>query len=178
MNVSGVPNEIYRPCYRLNSSTGKIESGSYNYSALMRNIQKQEAMAKEEIPKIGDKELSESEIEELAKRYDPKNMSQAEYDDFIRFLQEKGVLSNIEANNLGMSRCTVTPGYFESVHLSGALFGKDMHVNTLHDVDGNAIRFAGIMCQWQGVGDVQIRQNAYHKVLGILERMDAIRRQE
>ena len=72
MNVSGVPNEIYRPCYRLNSSTGKIESGSYNYSALMRNIQKQEAMAKEEIPKIGDKELSESEIEELAKRYDPK----------------------------------------------------------------------------------------------------------
>ena len=69
MNVSGVPNEIYRPCYRLNSSTGKIESGS-----------------------------SESEIEELAKRYDPKNMSQAEYDDFIRFLQEKGVLSNIEAS--------------------------------------------------------------------------------
>ncbi|MCG4705568.1 hypothetical protein GKE88_08340 [Flavonifractor plautii] len=55
-------------------------------------------MAKEEIPKIGDKELSESEIEELAKRYDPKNMSQAEYDDFIRFLQEKGVLSNIEAS--------------------------------------------------------------------------------
>ena len=98
MNVSGVPNEIYRPCYRLNSSTGKIESGSYNYSALMRNIQKQEAMAKEEIPKIGDKELPESEIEELAKRYDPKNMSQAEYDDFIRFLQEKGVLSNIEAS--------------------------------------------------------------------------------
>ena len=101
MNILGVSNQVYRPCYKLNDSTGKVESGSYNYSALMENIQKQAAVAKEKMPEIGNKELSEAEIQELAEQFDPKDMTQDEYDKFIQYLQEKGVLSRIETNDLG-----------------------------------------------------------------------------
>lgn len=175
MNILGVSNQVYRPCYKLNDSTGKVESGSYNYSALMENIQKQAAVAKEKMPEIGNKELSEAEIQELAEQFDPKDMTQDEYDKFIQYLQEKGVLSRIETNDLGMSRCTITPGYFEPVYISSTLFGKDMLVGTLSDVGGNAIRYAELMTQWEAPGDLQIKQNAFYKVLGILNEMNTVR---
>lgn len=81
-------------------------------------------------------------------------------------LYKKGVLSQLETNDLEMSRCTITPGYFESAYVSGTFFGRDMFVRTLDHGSGDAIQFAEIMSQSQAGGDNQIRQNAYQKVLG------------
>lgn len=176
MNVTGISNAIYKPCYTLNQTTGEAEVGSYNYTSLMENIQKQIEEAKMNPPEIGDKELSETEIKELAEKYDPQNMSQAEYDEFIRYLEGKGVLSRLETSDLGMSRITIMPGYFEPAYMWTSSSGMGSSVHSLSDVGGNALQFAQIMTKWEVPGSsVQIRQGAYSKVLGILNQMNAAR---
>ena len=176
MNVTGSSDPIYLPCIRLNQKTGEAEFGTYDYTALMEKIQKQIEEAKVNPPEIGNQTLSEAEIQELAKRYDPQNMTQDEYDEFIRYLQEKGVLSGLETSDLGMSRVTIVPGYFEPAYLwtSPSSVGSDVH--SLNDVGGNALQFAQIMTRWKVPdSDVQIRQGAYSKVLEILNQMNAAR---
>lgn len=177
MNVSEVSNPIYAPCYQLNKTTGEAEVGTYNFTALMETIQKQIEEAKVNPPEIGNQTLSEAEIKELADKYDPNHMSQTQYDAFIRTLQEKGVLSQLETSDLGMSCVRIVPGYFEPAYRTSTLLGRDLHVNTLNDVNGDAIRFAEIMSQWQSCGKYQIKQNAFQKVLGILNQMNAARAQ-
>lgn len=177
MNVSSASNPVYAPCYWLNQTTGKVEAGTYNYSDFMEKVQKQIEEAKTNPPEIGDQTLSESEIKELADKYDPNHMSQTQYDSFIRYLQEKGVLSQLETSDLGMSCVRIVPGYFEPAYRTSNLFGSDMYVNTLNDVHGDAVRFAEIMSQWQSCGTYQIKQNAFQKVLGILNQMNAVREQ-
>lgn len=177
MNVAGISNTaVYKPCYMLNQTTGEVEVGSYNYTSLMENIQKQIEEAKLNPPKIGNEELSEAEIEELAEKYDPQNMSQSEYDEFIQYLEEKGVLSRLETSDLGMSRITIMPGYFEPAYIWASSSGMGSSVHTLSDVGGNALQFAQIMTKWEVPGSsVQIRQGAYSKVLEILNQMNAAR---
>ena len=177
MNTSGISDPIYAPCYQLNKTTGEVETGTYNFTALMEKIQKQIEEAKVNPPEIGNKTLSESELKELAGKFDPHHMSQMQYDAFICSLQEKGILSRLETSDLGMSRVTIVPGYFEPAYTSSTLSGGDVFVHTLDDVNGDAIRFAQIMSQWQSCGDNQIKQNAYQKVLGILNQMNAVRTQ-
>lgn len=89
MNIFGISNPIYAPCYQLNKTTGEVEVSTYNYTALMEKIQKQIEEAKVNPPEIGNKTLYESEIKELAGKYDPNNMSQVEYDAFICSLQKR-----------------------------------------------------------------------------------------
>ena len=103
-------------------------------------------------------------------------MSHAEYDVFIRYLEGKGVLSRLETSDLGMSRITIVPGYFEPDYIWTSSSGMGSSARSLGDVGGNALRFAQIMSQW-AVPDssVQIRQGAYSKVLGILNQMNAVR---
>lgn len=176
MNVTGVSTPIYAPCYQLNQTTGELEVGAYNYAALMEKIQEQIEEAKVNPPEIGDQTLSESEIQELAKKYDPQDMTQDEYDEFIRYLQEKGVLSQLETSDLGMSRITIVPGYFEPAYIWTSSSSIGSSVRSLGDVDGNAIRYAELMTMWEAPGNaLQIRQNAFYKVLGILNQMDAAR---
>lgn len=177
MNVSGASNPVYAPCYRLNQTTGKVESGTYNCSAFLEKVQKQIEEAKTNPPEVGNQTLSDAEIKELADKYDPNNMSQTQYDSFIRYLQEKGVLSRLETSDLGMSCVRIVPGYFEPAYTSSTLSGRDVFVHTLDDVHGDAIRFAQIMSQWQSCGDYHIKENAYQKVLGILNQMNAAREQ-
>ena len=144
MNVTGVSTPIYAPCYQLNQTTGELEVGAYNYTALMEKIQEQIEEAKVNPPEIGDQTLSESEIQELAKKYDPQDMTQDEYDEFIRYLQEKGVLSQLETSDLGMSRITIVPGYFEPAYIWTSSSSIGSSVRSLGDVDGNAIRYAAV----------------------------------
>lgn len=103
-------------------------------------------------------------------------MSQAEYDEFIRYLEKKGVLSRLETSDLGMSRITIVPGYFEPAYIWTSSSGMGSSVRSLRDVGGNALQFAQIMSQW-AVPDssLQIRQGAYSKVLEILNQMNAVR---
>ena len=176
MNVTGGSEAIYVPCIWLNPTTQKAEVGTYNYTAFMEKMQKQAEQAKEKPPELGEQTLSEAEIQELAEKYDPQNMSQAEYDEFIRYLEGKGVLSRLETSDLGMSRITIVPGYFEPAYIWTSSSGMGSSARSLGDVGGNALRFAQIMSQW-AVPDssVQIRQGAYSKVLGILNQMNAVR---
>ena len=164
------------PCIWLNPTTQKTEVGTYNYTVLMEKFQKQVEQAKRNPPELGDQTLSEAEIQALAEKYDPQSMSQAEYDEFIRYLEDKGVLSRLETSDLGMSRITIVPGYFEPAYIWTSSSSMGSSVRSLSDVGGNALQFAQIMSQWV-VPDssVQIRQGAYSKVLEILNQMNAVR---
>ena len=119
MNVRGVSEGIYLPCIWLNPTTQKAEVGTYSYTALMEKFQKQVEQVQGKPPELGNQTLSEAEIQALAEKYDPQNMSQAEYDEFIRYKKKKGVLSRLETSDLGMSRITIVPGYFEPAYISG-----------------------------------------------------------
>lgn len=176
VNVTGVSDPTYLPCVWLNPTTQKAEFSTYNYTALMEKFQKQVEEAKWNPPELGDQTLSEAEIQALAKKYDPKNMSQAEYDEFIQYLEGKGVLSRLETSDLGMSRITIVPGYFETAYIWTSSSSMGSSVHSLSDVGGNALQFAQIMSKWE-VPDssVQIRKGAYSKVLGILNQMNAVR---
>lgn len=176
MNVTGGSEGIYLPCIWLNPTTQKAEVGTYNYTALMEKFQKQIAQAKLNPPELGNQTLSEADIQALAEKYDPQNMSQVEYDEFIRYLEGKGVLSRLETSDLGMSRITIVPGYSEPAYIWTSPSSMGSSVRSLSDVGGNALQFAQIMSKWE-VPDssVQIRQGAYSKVLGILNQMNMVR---
>ena len=103
-------------------------------------------------------------------------MSQAEYDEFIRYLEGKGVLSRLETSDLGMSRITIVPGYFDPAYIWTSSSGMGSSVRSLSDVGGNALQFAQIMSKWEVPNSsVQIRQGAYSKVLEILNQMNVAR---
>lgn len=176
VNVTGGSEAVYYPCIWLNPTTKKAEYGTYNYRALMEKFQQQVEQAKWNPPELGDQTLSEADIQALAKKYDPQNMSQAEYDEFIQYLEGKGVLSRLETSDLGMSRITIVPGYSEPAYIWTSSSSMGSSVRSLSDIDGNALQFAQIMSKWE-VPDssVQIRQGAYSKVLGILNQMNAVR---
>ena len=176
MNVTGGAEGIYLPCIWLNPTMQKAEVGTYSYTALMEKFQKQVEQVQGKPPELGNQTLSEAEIQALAEKYDPQNMSQAEYDEFIRYLEKKGVLSRLETSDLGMSRITIVPGYFEPAYIWTSSSGMGSSVRSLRDVGGNALQFAQIMSQW-AVPDssLQIRQGAYSKVLEILNQMNAVR---
>lgn len=176
MNVTGGAEGIYLPCIWLNPTAQKAEVGTYSYTALMEKFQKQVEQVQGKPPELGNQTLSEAEIQALAEKYDPQNMSQAEYDEFIRYLEKKYVLSRLETSDLGMSRITIVPGYFEPAYIWTSSSSMGSSVRSLRDVGGNALQFAQIMSQWV-VPDssLQIRQGAYSKVLEILNQMNAVR---
>lgn len=168
--VSG-PN---RACYYLNPTTKKLELGTYDESAVMEKLQKRVEELKQN--PVGQNTLTNEEIQELAKKYDPQNMAQKEYDSFIRYLEEKGVLSQLESSDIGMSVRYIIPGLSESVHIWTSSSHIGTGINTLDDVNGNALLFAQAMTQWEVPGSsVQIKQGAYAKVLRILDQMNTAR---
>lgn len=163
--------------YYLNPTTKKVELSdkTIDYDAVMKKAQEQ----LEELKKnpVGKNTLTDAEINELAQKYDPQNMTQKEYDNFIRYLEEKGVLSKLETCDIGMSFTRIIPGYnglTESVLTEGNQWAA--RINTLTDTKGNALQFAQAKSQWQGLGySGQIQQGAYSKVLDILNQMNAAR---
>lgn len=163
--------------YYLNPTTQKMEltDKTVDYDAVMKTAQEQfEEMKKNP---VGKNTLTDAEINELAQKYDPQNMTQKEYDSFIGYLEEKGVLSKLETCDIGMSFTRIIPGYngmTEAVLTQGSQWAPK--INTLTDTKGNALQFAQAKSQWQTLGYAgQIQQGAYSKVLDILEQMDAAR---
>lgn len=173
MNTAEVSNSL-RPCYYVNSATKKLESGSYDAAAMMATIQ-QRADQLQKNP-VGQNTLTQEEIQQLAKKYDPQNMTQKEYDSFIRYLEEKGVLSPLESSDIGASVCYVIPGFSQSAQIWTSSSSLGAEINTLGDVNGNALLFAQIMTKWEVPGsNLQIKQGAYAKVLDILGQMNTAR---
>ena len=163
--------------YYLNPTTKKMEltDKTIDYDAVMKKAQEQ----LEELKKnpVGKNTLTDAEMNELAQKYDPQNMTQKEYDNFIRYLEEKGVLSKLETCDIGMSFTRMIPGYnglTEAVLTERNQWAA--RINTLTDTKGNALQFAQAKSQWQGLGYAgQIQQGAYSKVLDILNQMNAAR---
>ena len=128
---------------------------------------------------VGQNTLTQEEIQQLAKKYDPQNMTQKEYDSFIRYLEEKGVLSPLESSDIGASVCYVIPGFSQSAQIWTSSSSLGTEINTLGDVNGNALLFAQIMTKWEVPGSsLQIKQGAYAKVLDILGQMNTARASE
>lgn len=163
--------------YYLNPTTKKMEltDKTIDYNAVMKKAQEQ----LEELKKnpVGKNTLTDAEMNELAQKYDPQNMTQKEYDNFIRYLEEKGVLSKLETCDIGMSFTRIISGYnglAESVLTEGNQWAA--RINTLTDTKGNALQFTQAKSQWQGVDySGQIQQGAYSKVLDILNQINAAR---
>ena len=172
MNVTGTmkPGVLYY----LNPTTRQMEptDKTVDYDTIMKTAQEQ----LEELKKnpVGKNTLTDAEIQELAQKYDPQKMTQKEYDSFIRYLEEKGVLSKLETCDIGMSFTRIIPGYNGmTVFVEPA---STQWINTLANVNGNAIQFVQAKSQLHGLGyNGQIQQGAYSKVLGILNQMNAAR---
>lgn len=177
LNLNSIGSIVPGAAYYLNPTTKKVEltDKTIDYDAVMKKAQEQ----LEELKRnpVGKNTLTDAEINELAQEYDPQNMTQKEYDNFIRYLEEKGVLSKLETCDIGMSFTRIIPGYnglTESVLTEGNQWAA--RINTLTDTKGNALQFAQAKSQWQGVGySGQIQQGAYSKVLDILDQMNAAR---
>ena len=163
--------------YYLNPTTQKMEltDKTVDYDAVMKTAQEQF----EELKKnpVGQNMLTDAEIKELAQKYDPQQMTQKEYDSFIRYLEEKGVLSKLETCDIGMSFTRIIPGYNGLTESTGTDSTQwSTKVNTLADTKGNALLFAQTKSQLQGLGYAgQIQQGAYSKVSDILNQMNAAR---
>lgn len=163
--------------YYLNPSTKRMEltNKTVDYDAVMKTAQEQF----EELKKnpVGKNTLTDAEINELAQKYDPQKMTQKEYDNFIRYLEEKGVLSKLETCDIGMSFTRIIPGYNGMTESMGTESTQWItKVNTLADTKGNALQFAQVKSQLQVLGyNGQIQHGAYSKVLDILNQMNAAR---
>ena len=163
--------------YYLNPTTQKMEltDKTVDYDAVMKTAQEQF----EELKKnpVGQNTLTDAEIKELAQKYDPQQMTQEEYDSFIRYLEEKGVLSKLETCDIGMSFTRIIPGYNGLTESMGTESTQwSTKINTLADTKGNALLFAQTKSQLQGLGYAgQIQQGAYSKVSDILNQMNAAR---
>lgn len=172
MNVT----ETIKPgvLYYLNPVTKKMEltDKTVDYDAVMKTAQEQ----LEELKKkpVGNNTLTDAEIQELAQKYDPQNMTQKEYDDFIYYLEKKGVLSKLETCDIGVSFTRIIPGYNGLTVSMGTASTK--WIKTLADTKGNVLQFAQAKSQVQGLGyNGQIQQGAYSKVLDILNQMNVAR---
>lgn len=163
--------------YYLNPTTQKMEftDKTVDYDAVMNTAQEQF----EELKKnpVGQNTLTDTEIKELAQKYAPQQMTQKEYDSFIRYLEEKGVLSKLEICDIGMSFTRIIPGYNGLTESMGTESTQWItKINTLADTKGNALLFAQTKSQLQGLGYTgQIQQGAYSKVSDILNQMNAAR---
>lgn len=163
--------------YYLNPTTKKMEltDKTIDYDAVIKAAQEQF----EELKKnpVGKNTLTDTEIKELAQKYDPQKMTQKEYDNFIRYLEENGVLSKLETCDIGMSFTQIIPGYngiTESIGTQSTQWITT--IKTLADTKGNALMFAQAKSQLQGLGyNGQIQHGAYAKVLDILNQMNAVR---
>ena len=160
--------------YYLNPTTKQMEltDKTIDFDAIMITAQEQ----LEELKKnpVGKNTLTDAEIQELAQKYDPQKMTQKEYDSFIRYLEEKGVLSKLETCDIEMSFTRIIPGYNGmTVFVEPA---STQWVNTLADMNGNALQFVQAKSQLHGLGyNGQIQQGAYSKVLDILNQMNEVR---
>lgn len=129
--------------------------------------------------------LPKEKILELARKYDPQNMTQKEYVSFVDDLVEEGVLTEWDKNFIG---------YKELVSLGnpdGEWWGQFAVIGigpigteplrSLADADGNLLKWARHTADWVVfVGGDRcfdaIRKSEFQKMLPIVEAMNGVRR--
>lgn len=137
------------------------------------------------------KKLTDQELNELAGRYDPRNMTQDQYDAFLDELVEKGVLTRGDTTWLGyhgLVRLDVdmdelakqaetgklTGGFGSAVIVTSLDGGRTPLFRSLDEAEGDLIRFLESMLaqqeQWTGPSGRE-RKEALDALYGVVRRM-------
>lgn len=112
--------------------------------------------------------LTDEEIKELSGKFNPEDMTQEQYDEFIDYLLDKGIISDKEASyGLGQNRVVLKDlgikAYYRELKE-----GSNDFIDSLSDADGNAMKFIEEMLKWEGNDE---RNYAFEKILSILKRL-------
>ena len=95
---------------------------------------------------------------------------QEQYDEFIDYLLDKGIISDKEASyGLGQNRVVLKDlgikAYYRELKE-----GSNDFIDSLSEADGNAMKFISEMLQWEGNDE---RNYAFEKILSVLKKMQA-----
>lgn len=112
--------------------------------------------------------LTDEEIKELSGKFNPEDMTQEQYDEFIDYLLDKGIISDKESSyGLGQNRVVLKDlgikAYYRELKE-----GSNDFIDSLSDADGNAMKFIEEMLKWEGNDE---RNYAFEKILSILKRL-------
>ena len=134
-------------------------------------------------------ELSDQEIAELAGKYNPRDMTQDQYNTFLDDLIEKGSLSRIDAMRLGHNGwriLDINPDSFAAggtgcgtAYATSADGSGDGPVRSLEDVDGDLMRWLESMLAQEkqatgSQGGNSQKAQALNTLSDILKRMQAV----
>ena len=148
--MSDISVPSYMPCYHIDLSTKKATLGKYNFSKFLEQQTQLAENARNQA--TSSRQLTQQQYQELAGKYDPEQMSQQEYRDFIHELENNGILSSDEAFELIANCSVVRPGAYGQIETSPAFVAqKSSSIRSLADADGNVIYWLSIMAQnWNG----------------------------
>ena len=123
------------------------------------------------------KKLTDQELAELADKYDPRNMTQDQYDAFLDELVEKGVLTRGDTTWLGhhgLVRLDIDPEDFVTGKGGAFVINGDTPARSLDEAEGDLIRFLQSMMaqqkQWNGPSTRE-RKEALDALYDVVRRM-------
>ena len=124
--------------------------------------------------------LSDQELAALAGKYDPRSMTQGQYDAFLDDLIEAGALSRFDAMKLGHHGWRILntdPGTFSAGGMGcGSAYvigGENQPLQSLEDADGDLVRWLESILARQGQEDGQDKE-PLTVLLDIVRRMQAV----
>lgn len=124
--------------------------------------------------------LSDQELAALAGKYDPRSMTQGQYDAFLDDLIEAGALSRFDAMKLGHHGWRILnmdPGTFAAGGMGcGSAYvigGENQPLQSLEDADGDLVRWLESILARQGQEDGQDKE-PLTVLLDIVRRMQAV----
>ena len=124
-------------------------------------------------------ELSVEEIHALAERFDPSHMTQEEYDEFIGYLLEKGILQKEETRQIGYHGQYIFRSPTELEHICAAeLVHSRFGLSPLH-TDGDLLTWVKLCALWENSDSQnpvtsslsEIRTGAFQTIYQIFSRM-------
>ena len=123
--------------------------------------------------------LSDQELAALAGKYDPRSMTQGQYDAFLDDLIEAGALSRFDAMKLGHHGWRILntdPGTSAGGMGCGSAYvigGENQPLQSLEDADGDLVRWLESILARQGQEDGQDKE-PLTVLLDIVRRMQAV----
>lgn len=158
----------YRDISSLNLLSGKPNFDTFETSKTFEQYMSSAIESKNK--KSGNGRLTDEEIKELADKFNPEDMTQEQYDEFIDYLLDKGIISDKEASyGLGQNRVVLKDlgikAYYRELKE-----GSNDFIDSLSDADGNAMKFIEEMLKWEGNDE---RNYAFEKILSVLKKMQA-----
>lgn len=171
--MNGISEPSFMPCYHIDLSTKKATLGKYNFTKFLEQQTKLAEEGNRQTTSIS--KITPQKIQELAKKYNPQQMSQDEYRNFIHELEHEGVLSSDESFAM-IANCTVVrPGTYGCFEMSSPSFPQSItSIRSLADANGDVIYWLSLMRQ-QRYSSSKSEVEAIKKISDILEKIAKIR---